>query len=113
MLSVTFYCYAECHNAECRYAECRYVECHYAEYHYAECRYAECHYAECHYAEYHYAECHYVECHCIELLLQLLSGIIGSQLSINRALRDHHLGQNFTIKKIKSCIYNSFTKIYT
>jgi hypothetical protein len=87
MLSVTFfYCNAECHKAEC---------------HYAECRYAEFHYAECHYAEYHYAECHYAECHCIELLLLLLSGIIGRQLSINWGSREHYLSQNFTIKKLK------------
>ncbi len=46
MLSVIFYCYAEC-----RYAECHYDECRYAEYRYAECQifycYAECRSAEC------------------------------------------------------------------
>jgi hypothetical protein len=26
MVSVTFYCYAECHYSECRYAERRYAE---------------------------------------------------------------------------------------
>jgi hypothetical protein len=48
MLSVTFFIVMLCHNAECRYAACR------------------------------YAECHYAECHCTELLLLLLSGIIGN-----------------------------------
>jgi hypothetical protein len=46
MLSVAFYCYAECCYAECHifycYAECRYAECYYDEYCHAEFRYAEC-----------------------------------------------------------------------
>ncbi len=32
MLSVKFFCQAECHYAECRYAEYRYAECHGASY---------------------------------------------------------------------------------
>ncbi len=42
MLTVIFYCYAECHYAERHYAECHYAERRYAERHYAERRYGEC-----------------------------------------------------------------------
>jgi hypothetical protein len=71
LCQVSFYSYAECHNAEYHYAECCYAECRSPQQkdtqynnqrnvigvNYAKCFVLYC-YAECHYAECHYAECY-------------------------------------------------------